>query len=88
MISDNKSIVFNVKLALERKKLKTSATYSSRAINAEVVHTFSENVCVLTDGWAYDATTVDQLNQGFSTFCKLGPQSWFIAFSKWATEIE
>lgn len=52
-------------MALERKKC---AAYLSCAINAEVVHTFSEHFCVLTDDWAYDATTVDQLND-FNYIC-------------------
>lgn len=50
---------FNVQLAVERKK---SASYLSCVINTEVFDKFSENVSVLTDDWAYDATTVDQLN--------------------------
>lgn len=36
--------------------------------NADIVLNFSEHFCVLTDGWAYDATTVDQLND-FNYIC-------------------
>lgn len=57
-------------MGIERKKLKTNGTYLSRAINPEVVDKFSANFTALTDDWAYDATTVDQLND-FNHLCSL-----------------